>query len=663
MAATPERWIAELTSSISSALLSTFFLSYRTFITPLSLLSLLTTRFNWSLHAPSSPADEVSRRIVRVRSFLVLRYWLISHFCDDFVPDRELRAGLTGWLNETGRSLKEREKVGEGGERDAKLINGLKKLVRRLREGYLQDVRSMEATEEEEEVDLSPSPDGSRNSPPTTTTTNRKSFFLYPASTSTAHLPRQNFPLPDTQNPLSRTLTNALGNFGRFKRMVKSRSSINPHSHPRSSSSRSASVEVEVSMVGEGKDLLYSKDDLENYLDLFQVGMGSGSEMEEGETEDSIEFVNFDAVGFAAEEEKLSRQKSSRTLRSVISRLPFSPSHAPPPSLPSTSTSDDLFQEMYGRQNRPTSQRIELDDIDLSDEDEDVLEVKKSMRRLPGGGTARMLARLRPLSTNSVESRYSFRLYPSAEHEAGREAKRGGIGLEGVSSLCDESVPEGIQVVPHFILEGLCDSDEEEGGEGDVESALRRLEGIIDAGREREKGRRVEVQMERSAKAAAEKERLRVEGMGGEEEALDTTESDESPRLATPESTTTASPLLAIPQPYARLPTLPRTLTPTHRSHLLSIRTEILAQQFTLIERDLFRVLTWQEIVSFSWLDRSTEEAVMDWEVYLKERRRADLARGGGGGEDVRGVVGRFNLTVAWVVSEVRTIDGEGRGD
>lgn len=694
MAATPERWIAELTSSLDSTLLTTFFLTYRSFITPSSLLSLLLTRFNWSLRSSSSPlsssfaggtspaegmdgaADEAGRRIVRVRSFLVLRYWLVNHFTDDFVPDRELRARLCGWLNETSRRMRT-----EGRERDGKLIQGLKRVCWRVKEEWLDTTRGalhLREREEEQEGELdlileSKSP------------TIRRPLIPLPSS-STTNLLKPLVPLPDTQNPLSRSLTTALGNFGRFKRMLKSRSSL----HPSSSHSR-ASSDVDGGAT-EGEDLLYSKDDLENYLDSFRVSVGEEEGEEEGgRTEDSIEFVDFDAVGFALDEE-LARKKSSRTLRSVISRLSFHPTAPPtfipptapsPAALPSSTPSaapsfapsaaltpfiastafnvdDDIFESNLGGK-RPLSKRIELDDIDLSDDDEDAVEVKKSLRvrRLPGGAKARMLARLRPLSTDSVESRYSFRLHPSPpidlitpEEKLGRR----GLGLADVSSINDESIPAGMQVVPNFILEGLLsdsDSDDEVEG-GDVESALRRLEGLIDVGREEEKFRRVEVQMERSRKAAEEKERekerLRKAQEGEQLEEIDTTDSPHiSPRQT--HLRTHSTPISLLPP---HITTIPRPLVPAHRSFLHNIRTEILAQQFTLIGRDLFRVLTWQEFVSFVWRDRSKEVEIRDWEVYLKDRRREDGEKAGAKGGDVGAIVGRFNLMSAWVASEVR---------
>lgn len=39
------------------------------------------------------------RRVVRVRTFVAIRYWLLTFFAVDFVPNRELRLLLASWLN------------------------------------------------------------------------------------------------------------------------------------------------------------------------------------------------------------------------------------------------------------------------------------------------------------------------------------------------------------------------------------------------------------------------------------------------------------------------------------------------------------------------------------------------------------------------------------
>ena len=99
VAATIERWIAQLTSELNYDELLIFFLTYRTYVTPLDLGHLLICRFQWALGEPRSSQDDTVRRIVRARTFVAIRYWLLTFFSTDFVPNRELRLLFASWLN------------------------------------------------------------------------------------------------------------------------------------------------------------------------------------------------------------------------------------------------------------------------------------------------------------------------------------------------------------------------------------------------------------------------------------------------------------------------------------------------------------------------------------------------------------------------------------
>ncbi|KAJ6463504.1 hypothetical protein C8R45DRAFT_911716 [Mycena sanguinolenta] len=99
VAATIERWIAQLTSELNYDELLNFFLTYRTYISALDLCHLLICRFHWALQQPTSTHDEMVRRVVRVRTFVAIRYWLLTFFTVDFLPDRELRLLVAHWLN------------------------------------------------------------------------------------------------------------------------------------------------------------------------------------------------------------------------------------------------------------------------------------------------------------------------------------------------------------------------------------------------------------------------------------------------------------------------------------------------------------------------------------------------------------------------------------
>ena len=99
MAATIERWIAQLTSELNYEELLNFFLTYRTYISSIDLCHLLICRFHWALESPLSPNEETVRKIVRVRTFIAIRYWLITFFRIDFVPNAALCQVFSGWLN------------------------------------------------------------------------------------------------------------------------------------------------------------------------------------------------------------------------------------------------------------------------------------------------------------------------------------------------------------------------------------------------------------------------------------------------------------------------------------------------------------------------------------------------------------------------------------
>ena len=99
VAATIERWLAQLTSALDYDELLVFFLTYRSYITAIDLCHLLICRFHWALGRSAGGGDEMVRRVVRVRTFVAIRYWLLTFFAVDFVPNRELRLLLASWLN------------------------------------------------------------------------------------------------------------------------------------------------------------------------------------------------------------------------------------------------------------------------------------------------------------------------------------------------------------------------------------------------------------------------------------------------------------------------------------------------------------------------------------------------------------------------------------
>ncbi|KAI8345358.1 ras guanine nucleotide exchange factor domain-containing protein [Blakeslea trispora] len=109
-AATIEKLVEKLTISLDYTFMTDFFLIFRVFMTPLQLCKLLILRFKWSLEE-----NEEKRCVVRIRTFVVMRHWLLNYFLHDFVPSKDLRIQSP---------------------RDQRIIKGLKRVVRRLKKVY-----------------------------------------------------------------------------------------------------------------------------------------------------------------------------------------------------------------------------------------------------------------------------------------------------------------------------------------------------------------------------------------------------------------------------------------------------------------------------------------------------------------------------------------------
>ncbi|KAG8932520.1 hypothetical protein FRC02_000973 [Tulasnella sp. 418] len=155
VAATIERWIAQLTSELNYIELLDFFLTYRVYIRAIDLCQLLICRFHWALEGPivdesdTSGAtknkysqEEIVKKIVRVRTFIALRYWLTTFFQVDFLKDRELCLLLTGWLN----SLKADTSIVKKNADVLDIVRKLKKVVRECKSKWSRDDRSSAAS-------------------------------------------------------------------------------------------------------------------------------------------------------------------------------------------------------------------------------------------------------------------------------------------------------------------------------------------------------------------------------------------------------------------------------------------------------------------------------------------------------------------------------------
>jgi hypothetical protein len=125
LAATPSRLVAHITSPsfLDYELLSDFFLTYRSFLNSRDLVAYLISRLRWAVNRQ----DDFGR-IVRVRTFVALRHWILNYFVDDFVPLHSLRVYFCELVNSLYQDLRSRE---DGRVGDVKIVGELKKCWRR----------------------------------------------------------------------------------------------------------------------------------------------------------------------------------------------------------------------------------------------------------------------------------------------------------------------------------------------------------------------------------------------------------------------------------------------------------------------------------------------------------------------------------------------------
>lgn len=121
VAATPARLIAEITSVefLDYDLLSDFFLTYRAFLSPSDLARYLVARLRWAVSQTHG-----SGGVVRVRTFVALRHWILNYFTQDFEPDHDLRVLFCELINKLASDLARRPGGGAG---DLQVLSELQK--------------------------------------------------------------------------------------------------------------------------------------------------------------------------------------------------------------------------------------------------------------------------------------------------------------------------------------------------------------------------------------------------------------------------------------------------------------------------------------------------------------------------------------------------------
>ncbi|ORZ05985.1 ras guanine nucleotide exchange factor domain-containing protein [Absidia repens] len=130
--ATVEKLVEILTNGMDSDLEMNFFLTFRQFLTPIKLCKLLILRFRWALLD-----DTDDRRLVRIRTFVVLRYWLTHYWDHDFATSRTLRFMLCTFLSQ----LRTHPAI-LASPRDARIIKSLRNLLKRQRKLFCNKLES-----------------------------------------------------------------------------------------------------------------------------------------------------------------------------------------------------------------------------------------------------------------------------------------------------------------------------------------------------------------------------------------------------------------------------------------------------------------------------------------------------------------------------------------
>ena len=367
---------------------------------------------------------------------------------------------------------------------------------------------------------------------------------------------------------------------------------------------------------------------------------------------------------------------------------------------------------------------VSIDDLDLSDTSSDTSErrvvplgPKKTPRRLPLRRAFEFVNRNRE-SVSSMGFASQDGSGPSASNSRRSSAVSGG-GLEGVLG----------NTIQQWQVNALIDSLSDDEDEGDVEDALRRLEGQMSRQKQRAKATKVDnwVKTIRERLVAGdygdeaprylsdddgEDAPSEAEYAGARGSTLSSTMSSPSrpgsPASVrhissfgvlvdntTPVSSQTPQPgsvsltasrsaeekkpavedavpaeilrgrLMApnpgptvvakIPSTPARLPTM-YGLGDYHRSWVLSVPTISLAVHFSMIDRELFLAIKFEELVSDDWRGPEAAQAanVLDWGQFLKDRARWKAQ--GVEGYHTSALVAaraRFNLVTNFVISEI----------
>ncbi|KAJ3755760.1 hypothetical protein EV360DRAFT_49174 [Lentinula raphanica] len=787
LAATIERWLAQLTSDLDYDELLNFFLTYRTYVSALDLARLLMTRFCWALgtlHSSNTVNhDDVVRRIVRVRTFVAFKYWLITFFTVDFVPNRELRLFVANNWNDLAKELQ-----ALGKESIVKKLKNVAKDCKKLYthnnstatsnhpahnsasqppsttantgknlfgEKFAEATRKLSAASAHSTIDMDDSDvdldfiDEPSSSPYSGVygQTPANNVHLGGASTlnlSTAisppgpgSIPLSSFsilqrtdhaPGPDifansiynsslnttatpiAHNALSRVLVKTLGRLGRWKRVLNSGGVAHgPHSGGGLTRMATACADVsafDVELTVDSSDLLTSSGGVENYLKLVE---GSTPQVPHNQPQTSSLVKISPSVPAAAATSSISNAPHNRESRVTrrSSRTSSTGSFGEPLSANRASARFPAFTSPW------QFDVASLDDLsDNSSDEPDATNhrddapaappgLRRPPRRLPLRREFEFLERPETVSSMGIISRSSIVSASSASGQstashASSSSAAGGLGA-------------GIQ---QWQMNALKDSLMDDEEPGDVEDALKRLEGQINPEKQMEKASKVNgwVKTIRERLAAGDysdeepmysddEDDIEHEGRSEFKGTSQNTQDSESTSDATPSSpdaslpdaesgnvrtpvmeqttspvrTTDAKPAVedAVPleirqsrlsseAPVVISPVISKFVDPSsrpkatvHRSFVVLFKVEDLAQHFAMIDRELFMTIKFEELLLEEWMF-CEEVDTLDWAQFLKDRARWKVESRWPEKTSALGAVrARFNLMVNFTVSEI----------
>ncbi|KAF8672814.1 RasGEF N-terminal motif [Rhizoctonia solani] len=557
MAATIERWVAQLTSELNYDALMIFFLTYRGYVSANDLFHLLICRFHWALEPTTSAQDETVRRIVRVRSFIVFRFWLATFFQVDFSPNKVLRGEFTNWLNALRKSPMLTAKPDA-----AIIVQKLKKIVRECREAHVSKPVTRSPHSPIERAPVEPTPlnlhalrtafepsisapgvagpndsDVDLVSTPILDPIKGKQTPASPPRKSSLALPftRADPPphsklvpvsMPMHHGPLTRAFVNTMGRIGRWKRGLGTRSML---VGPTGSGGvgcvdPSAFDEFGLGMSGlgensNGTEVVAVRGGVEEYLRMCGLtgkkqigGPVTPEEVEEKEDEDETEDMDTNdlTVRPGAETKVLEMEDKEKGRDTPTSTsTPRLLSQFPPSQNEGEQSIDETTEEGEGSSLRHSRRASDATQMQLY-----ASTLRESYSWLPETETISIDdADLSDSSSESEIVRRPPRRLPNrrdleftaAEFSVARTDSVSSLGapstvpsIQSALSASDPTTPDHTGgPIQAWQIDFLGEESDDEAGPGDAEAALQRLEGQIDAEEQRLRDSKVDKWLKR----------------------------------------------------------------------------------------------------------------------------------------------------------------------